>query len=174
MGVLILRGAHDYCWIQCLRFPFPGQWVQVAQSPLVSESGRQSPWSEYWKRNSLCTFSRGSSTSRSGRLPATPSSLGRGTSNMFGIDGVQGKPLGFSTSTAIRFVSSQCLCIQVPHSLSLLALSHPSPSPPPMLNQTKHLPSQPSCLVIMTSLVYGLWEAVWSPVVGWRGQTGTD
>ena len=53
-------------------------------------------------------------------------------------------------------------------------MAHPSPSPPPMLNQTKHLPSQPSCLVIMTSLVYGLWEAVWSPVVGWRGQTGTD
>ena len=79
---------------------------------------------------------------------------------MFGIDGVRGKPLGFSTSTAIRFVSSQCLCSQVPHSLSLLALSQPSPSPPPMLNQTKHLPSQPSCLVIMTSLVYGLWEAV--------------
>ena len=160
LGVLVLGGAHLCCWMQCcLKSPFPAQWVQGAQSPLVSELGRQSPWSGYWKRNSLCTFSRGSSTSRSGHLPATASFLGRGRADMFGIDGVRGQPLAAEcrVSPLPWFLSSQCLCSQVPHILSLLALSHPSPSPPPRLNPTKHLPSRPSCLVTMTSLVCGLW-----------------
>ena len=43
-GVLVLGGARDCCWMQCcLKSPFLAQWVQGAQSPLVSELGRSLP-----------------------------------------------------------------------------------------------------------------------------------
>lgn len=106
-GILVLWEVHECHWMHCCLMspPQPSGAEQVAQPRLANQVDILAG---YWKRGFFLfsTFFQGSSIFGPGLPPITPSSLTRGTADMFDIAGVPQATLTiegrvFSTSMAV-------------------------------------------------------------------------